>query len=72
MKYIPLAILLSTVASGCVWTEQYREVIVHKDVNGKLIGTDYKESLTQRDLLPWQDGFGTWLYSEEKTPRKKK
>jgi len=45
-------------------TTEYREVIVHKDAAGKITGTDYKETLEQRDLLTWRDGFGKYLFNQ--------
>jgi len=59
----PIVVVFS--CCGCVWTNEYREVIVHKSPTGEVTGIDYKESLEQRDMLPWQKDFGTWLYSQK-------
>lgn len=64
MKKSLLFIALCALASGCVWTRQTSEVIVHKDANGKVIGTDYSEKLEQRDVLPWSKHFGKYLYKQ--------
>lgn len=64
MKKLIFAIVLAAASSGCVLTTEYREVVVHKDADGKIIGTDYKEVLEQKDALPWQPGFGKYLFNQ--------
>lgn len=45
-------------------TQETREVTVHKDPTGKVLSIDYIERLEQRDIKPWQDGFGKYLYKQ--------
>lgn len=50
--------------SGCIWTRETREVIVHKDPQGKITGIDYLERMEQQDAKPWKDGFGKYLFNQ--------
>ena len=58
------AIALAATATGCATTQETREVTVHKDPTGKVLSIDYIERLEQRDIKPWQDGFGKYLYKQ--------
>ena len=64
MKKLLVLAALAVVCSGCVWTRQTSEVIVHKDAGGKVTGIDYTERLEQQDWLPWSDHFGKYLYKQ--------
>ena len=57
-------VVVAMVVSGCVWTKQTSEVIVHKNAEGKVTGIDYSEKLEQRDILPWSRHFGKYLYNQ--------
>ena len=64
MKKLLFAFIAAAACSGCVWTREISEVIVHKDANGKIIGYDYSEKLEQHDLKPWSSHFGKYLYKQ--------
>lgn len=64
MKKPLICVGLAMLVSGCVWTQQTSEVIVHKNAEGKVIGIDYSEKLEQSDMLPWSKHFGKYLYNQ--------
>ena len=64
MKKLLLLLPLAVSLSGCVWTQETREVTVHKDPQGNILSIDYTERLDQRDVKPWKDGFGKYLYKQ--------
>jgi hypothetical protein len=64
MKRLIISFALVAICSGCVWTRQTSEVTVHKDASGKVMSIDYTERLEQRDMLPWSEHFGKYLYNQ--------
>ena len=64
MKKLIATTIVAAACSGCVWTRETSEVIVHKDATGKITGYDYSEKLEQQDLKPWSPHFGKYIYKQ--------
>ncbi len=64
MKKLLLLLPLAVSLPGCVWTQEIREVTVHKDPQGNILSIDYIERLDQRDVKPWKENFGKYLYKQ--------
>lgn len=64
MKKLIAIVIVAASCTGCVWTRETSEVIVHKDANGKITGYDYSEKLKQHDVKPWSTHFGKYLYKQ--------
>ena len=60
MKKLIYASIVALVSTGCVWTRETTEVIVHKNPEGKVIGVDYTERREQQDIKPWAK-FGGFI-----------
>ena len=60
MKKLMFGIAIAALSSGCVWTQEFTEVTVHKDPDGKVLSVDYVERREQKDVKPWAD-FGGYI-----------